>query len=72
MPEPVTDEATNRELVRIASAMNAIADGHLDVTTVAPTKPRAGDIRYTDAVTWNPGAGAGFYGYHSGTWNKLG
>ena len=71
-PEPVTDEGTNRELQRIASAMSAIADGQLDVTTVAPAKPRAGMIRYTDGVSWNPGAGAGFYGFHSGSWAKLG
>ena len=61
-----------QELQAIQFAMSAIADGQLDVTTVAPTKPRAGMIRYTDAVSWNPGAGAGFYGYHSGAWSKLG
>ncbi len=71
-PEPVTDEGTNRELQRIASAMSAIADGHLDLTTVAPTKPRSGDIRYADGTSWNPGGGAGIYAYHSGAWNKLG
>lgn len=60
-----------QELQAIQFAMNAMADGQLDVTTVAPAKPRNGMIRYTDG-TWNPGAGAGFYGYHSGAWNKLG
>ena len=60
-----------QELQAIQFAMSAIADGQLDDTTVAPTKPRAGMIRYTSG-TWNPGAGAGFFGYHSGAWNKLG
>ena len=60
-----------QELQAIANALTVIADGQLDVTTVAPPKPRAGMIRYTDAVSWNPGAGAGFYGYHSGSWNKF-
>ena len=69
-PEPVDDEKTNRELVRIAGAMNAIADGHLDVTSVAPTKPRSGDIRYASAGVL--GAGEGFYGYYAGSWKLLG
>lgn len=69
-PEPVTDEGTNRELQRIASAMSSIADGHLDLTTVAPTKPRSGDIRYGAAGVL--GATEGFYGYYAGAWAKLG
>ena len=69
-PEPVDDEKTNRELVRIAGAMNAIADGHLDVTTVAPTKPRNGDWRYASAGVL--GATENFYGYWAGAWHPLG
>ena len=69
-PEPVTDEGTNRELQRIASAMSAIADGHLDLTTVAPTKPRSGDIRYGAAGVL--GVGEGVYAYYAAAWHLLG
>ena len=31
-----------------------------------------GAIVFADGTGWNPGAGAGFYGFHSGAWNKLG
>ena len=44
----------------------------LEVLYVAPTRPREGLIAFADGTSWNPGAGAGVYGYHSGTWNKLG
>lgn len=70
VPEPVDDEKTNRELVRISGAMNAMADGHLDITTVAPTKPRSGDFRYASAGVL--GAGEGFYGFYAGSWHFLG
>ena len=38
----------------------------------APGKPRTGDVVLADGTTWDPGSGAGFYGYHSGGWVKLG
>lgn len=60
------------ESIKIQAAINGLAAGHLDVTHVAPIKPRAGDYRVADGTDWNPGGGAGFYGYHSGAWNKLG
>ena len=60
------------ESIKIQNAINALIAGHLDETNVAPTKPRTGDIRLADGTNWNPGSGAGFYGYHSGAWNKLG
>ena len=53
------------ELVKISAALNALAEGHLDETTVAPSKPRDGDIRFADGTRWNPGGGRGFYGYSS-------
>lgn len=60
------------ELTRIEVAMSAMADLQLDVTTVAPPKPRAGMIRYADGTSWNPGGtGAGIYAYISGAWVKL-
>ena len=61
------------ELDRISSIISNLADGHFDVSNVAPDKPRTGDIRYADGTNWNPGsAGEGVYIYLStGAWSKL-
>lgn len=59
-----------REMPKIQAVMGQLADGHLDVTSVAPTKPRAGDIRYASAGVL--GAGEGFWGYYAGAWHFLG
>ncbi len=61
-----------RELNKVKMAIDLLALGHLDKTYVAPTKPREGDIRLADGTSWNPGAGAGFYGYYGSAWVKLG
>lgn len=42
----------------------------LAVRTSAPT-PANGMIAYADGTSWNPGSGAGFYGYEAGAWVKL-
>lgn len=75
--QPPSDSAQysvwiERELYKIKSAIDLLASGHLDQTNVAPTKPRTGDIRLADGTNWNPGSGAGFYGYYGGAWVKLG
>ena len=79
--DPPTDTAEiarflRQELDKIAGAITALAAGHLDQTTVAPTKPRDGDIRYADGTLWKPnGTGAvGVYYYKSSTstWVLLG
>lgn len=44
---------------------------NLRVMTAAPDDPGDGDIYYADGVGWNPGSGAGFYGYQSGAYVKL-
>lgn len=44
----------------------------LEVSNVAPKKPRAGMIALADGVNWNPGSGAGFYGYRGSAWVLLG
>lgn len=59
------------ELRKIAAAFLMLAAGHLDKTTVAPAKPRDGDIRYADGTSWNPGGGAGIYWFNGTTWTKL-
>lgn len=41
------------------------------VRTSAPTSPTAGMIAYADGSSWDPGSGAGFYGYEGSAWVKL-
>ena len=61
------------ELFKLKSAIDALAAGHLDTTYVAPIKPRDGDIRLCDGVSWNPlGTGQKFVGYRGGAWVLLG
>jgi len=60
------------ELSKIEAALIAVGEGQLDLTTVAPTKPREGMIRLADGTLWNPGSGSGFYGYRAGAWRFLG
>lgn len=79
VPQPVPEDAKDlarylrNELQTISLVMSAIADGQIDVTTVAPAKPRDGMVRRADGTSWNPGGtGAGFYGYYGGSWKKLG
>lgn len=38
----------------------------------APSKLVTGTIVLADGTDWNPGSGAGFYGYYAGSWHKLG
>lgn len=64
------------EFQKIASAVTALSLGHLDTTTVAPAKPRDGDIRLCSGPSgggWDPlGTGQKFVGYRGGSWVLLG
>ena len=77
-PEPAPENYADyrawieRELQKIRMCIELLAAGHLDKSYVAPTKPREGDIRLADGTSWNPGSGAGFYGYYGSAWVKLG
>jgi hypothetical protein len=44
----------------------------LETSHKAPTKLRDGMIVLADGTNWNPGSGAGFYGYRAGAWRFLG
>lgn len=59
------------ELNKIAAAITALAAGHLDEQSVAPAKPRKGNVRLANGTTWNPGAGAGIYYFSGSAWVKL-
>lgn len=77
-PGPVPDDAKQLQpflrdqLEQMAGSLNTLADGQLDASTAAPSKPRSGMIRYADGTDWNPGSGEGFYGYYGGAWHFLG
>jgi hypothetical protein len=61
-----------QELEQIRQAISLVQDGQLDVTTVAPSKPRDGMLRRADGSLWNPGSGQGVYCYYNGAWRYLG
>ena len=74
-PQGVTDQALRdwmeRELTAIASALREIDGLKVPVLSVSPAKPRSGDVAYADSVNWNPGSGAGFYGYVGSSWRLM-
>lgn len=45
---------------------------YLDALYAAPSKPRTGMVVLADGTYWNPGSGAGYYGYYGASWVKLG
>lgn len=63
------------EFQNIKGAIYLLSLGHLDAETVAPPKPRDGDIRIADgAPNWDPGSGRGMYWFdgNANTWKFLG
>jgi hypothetical protein len=62
-----------RELEEISRAMSEPNQFlTLDTSYKAPSKVREGMIVLADGTQWNPGSGAGFYGYRGGSWRFLG
>lgn len=60
------------ELRKVAEAISGQSPMlRLSVSYAAPKKVREGDIALADGTSWNPGGGAGFYGYRGGAWRKL-
>ena len=71
--QPASFQDVATELRKIQEAMNNPQPFlMLDTLYAAPPKPREGQIVKADGVTWNPGRGAGFYGYRAGAWRFLG
>ena len=53
--------------------LNEPSELRLNVTYVAPVKPRAGMLAYADGTQWDPGSGEGLYRYTlAGSWTKVG
>ena len=77
-PDPVPSDINQvqmyleNELLKIKRIVELLALGHLEVTYVAPLKPRKGDLRYADGTSWNPGSGEGVYRYSGSAWVSLG
>ncbi len=44
----------------------------LSASHAEPVRPREGMIALADGTDWNPGSGAGYYGYYGSAWVKLG
>ena len=44
----------------------------LQTLHAVPKRLRAGMVVLADGTDWDPGAGAGFYGYYGAAWHKLG
>lgn len=65
-------EYLRAELQFLAMKLEEVQLAQLQELSVAPAKPRAGMIALADGTNWNPGSGAGFYGYYGGAWVKLG
>lgn len=65
-------EYLQAELHFLAMKLEKVQFAQLQELSVAPAKPRAGMIVLADGTNWNPGSGAGFYGYYGGLWVKLG
>lgn len=61
-----------QELEAIERAFDTFDMVKLKELNSVPDKPRAGQIVLADGTNWNPGSGAGFYGYYGGAWVKLG
>lgn len=75
LPNQVTGDLqtyVQQELQRLAESLNSPkATLKLSVSYSPPTKFGEGTIVLADGTSFNPGAGAGFYGYRGGSWRKL-
>ena len=61
-----------KEFRKIEAAFFGIENIILPELNVEPIRPRTGMIVLADGSNWNPGSGAGFYGYYGSAWVKLG
>lgn len=58
-----------RELSRLSGVL---AQNPVEVYTAEPPKPYDGQMVIADGTNWDPGSGAGYYGYYNGSWRFLG
>lgn len=60
------------EFDRIAQAIAKDPFLLLDTLNAEPSKVKNGMVVLADGTNWNPGLGAGYYGYYGSAWHKLG
>lgn len=66
-------EYVQQELHNVARAfVDPVNFLQLNITTVAPAKPRRGQYYHADGVNWNPGSGEGLYRYSGTSWVFVG
>lgn len=66
-------QKVEQELQNISEALQTPNQAlYLGMLYKTPVKPRDGMIVLADGTSWNPGSGAGFYGYRAGSWRFLG
>ncbi len=62
-----------REFAEVSRSMQEAQPALLIGTMyAAPKKVMDGMIVLADGTNWNPGSGAGYYGYRAGAWRFLG
>lgn len=78
-PEPVPRSLEEllayleREFQRLAGELQSGIEAIiLPELHVEPSKPREGMVVLADGSDWDPGSGAGYYGYRGGAWHFLG
>lgn len=72
LPAPSGQEYTYRELLDLSRALEEAREFlPLETLSVAPARPQEGMVALADGTNWNPGEGAGFYGYRNGAWRIL-
>lgn len=72
MEAPILAGDLERQFRKVAEAIDLPLIFQFSESHVEPGKPRDGMVVLADGTDWDPGAGAGYYGYHSAAWNKLG
>ncbi len=65
---PVLGQYLSQEFRRIAGAFEEVESVTLTELHAAPPKPRNGMIVLADGSDWDPGSGAGFYGFSEDAW----
>lgn len=66
-------QSIEQELQSVSRALQQPNEAlFLSMRYTVPLKPRDGMIVLADGTNWNPGSGAGFYGYRAGSWRFLG
>ena len=60
------------QLRGVSEALEVVNTLTLVELNAEPIRPRTGMIVLADGTNWNPGSGAGFYGYRGAAWVLLG